>query len=117
MRDVLPEGVLFQSTSASQGSYDHNTGIWTVGALNGGASANLTITVKVDVHLINGVSWNLGIASEYNAFILYDIYQPSSDVEGKMAVGRNAFFANYSHGALLQPNSGDVLVVGKNLTY
>ncbi|MDZ7764617.1 MAG: choice-of-anchor A family protein [Melioribacteraceae bacterium] len=43
--------------------------------------------------------------------------QPSSDTEGRVAVGRDASFANYSVGALLQPNSGDVLVVGRNLNF
>jgi len=47
--DVLPGDLAFQSSSASQGSYNDATGLWTIGtvAANGG-SASLTITVLVD---------------------------------------------------------------------
>jgi len=47
--DDLPANLTFQSSSATQGSYDNSTGLWTIGTLiaNGG-SASLTITVKVD---------------------------------------------------------------------
>ncbi len=115
--DLLPSGVIYQSSSASQGNYDEVTGLWTIGSIANGANATLTITAEVDVTLINGVSWNLGPASDYNLFVLYDVNQPSSDTEGRVAVGRNAYFANYSIGDKLSAGSGDVLVVGKNLTY
>lgn len=115
--DQLPDGVVYLSHNASAGSYDNNTGVWMVGNLANGASETLTISVQVDVEDVNNATFNLGVASDYNLFVLYDVNQPSSDTEGKVAVGRNAYFANYSIGDKLPPNSGDVLIVGNNLEY
>ena len=43
--DVLPAGLQFVSASASQGSYDSNTGVWNVGPVSVGSNtATLTIT-------------------------------------------------------------------------
>ncbi|MEZ5145347.1 MAG: SdrD B-like domain-containing protein [Acidimicrobiales bacterium] len=47
--DVLPAGTSFVSSSASQGSYDSGSGIWSVGTLNSGASATLDLTAQVNV--------------------------------------------------------------------
>lgn len=48
VRDLLPSGVTYVSSSASQGSYANGTGLWTVGAVAVGASLTLTITVAVN---------------------------------------------------------------------
>jgi uncharacterized repeat protein (TIGR01451 family) len=45
--DVLPNGVVFVSSGASQGAYDPATGLWTVGSLAIGGTATLHITVKL----------------------------------------------------------------------
>ena len=45
--DVLPAGVAFVSASASQGSYDAGTGIWTLGAMPATATEILTVTARV----------------------------------------------------------------------
>ncbi len=45
--DVLPNGEIFVSSSASQGSYAPASGFWTVGALAVGATATLHITVRL----------------------------------------------------------------------
>jgi uncharacterized repeat protein (TIGR01451 family) len=45
--DVLPDGLVFVSSSASQGAYDPASGIWTVGSIAVGGSATLHITVKL----------------------------------------------------------------------
>ena len=117
--DVLPSGVIFGSSTASQGSYDENTGVWTVGTINSGSSATLGITVTVDVEEANTSYFDLGPAAGYNVFLWQDIDQPSADTEGKMAVGRNATLGNYSVGDKLtqQTPPEDVLIVGNNLTY
>jgi len=47
LQDVLPAGLTFVSSNPSQGSYNSTTGIWTVGALNNGASATLTLSARV----------------------------------------------------------------------
>ncbi len=115
--DVLPSGLIFQSSSTTQGSYNPTTGKWTVGTLSTGSFATLSITVKVDCNQVNNSMLDLGVAKDYNLFVIEDVNQPSSDTQGKVAVGRDAYFANYSMGDLLPPNSGYVLVVGNNLTY
>jgi len=46
--DQLPSGYSYITSSPSQGSYDDATGVWTVGSISDGASASLTITVKVN---------------------------------------------------------------------
>ena len=45
--DVLPNGLVYVSSAASQGSYTAATGLWTIGALSAGASATLHITVRL----------------------------------------------------------------------
>ena len=45
--DVLPANVSYVSSSASQGTYDTGTGVWTVGALDVTATETLTLLVRV----------------------------------------------------------------------
>ena len=47
VRDSLPDGVSFASATASQGSYNAATGIWTVGAVAVGATPTLQISAIV----------------------------------------------------------------------
>ncbi|MCK9280632.1 MAG: choice-of-anchor A family protein, partial [Melioribacteraceae bacterium] len=115
--DIIPGGLEFLSYTATQGTYDYSTGLWTVGILSNGGTAELTISVKVDVDVVNTTYFDLGLAKDYNLFVIEDASQPSSDTQGKVAVGRNATFGSYSVGDQLPANSGDVLVVGNNLTY
>jgi uncharacterized repeat protein (TIGR01451 family) len=56
VRDVLPAGVTFVSTSATQGSYASGTGLWTGIALAPGGTATLTIDATVTAALGNVVS-------------------------------------------------------------
>lgn len=116
--DVLPTGLVYQSSTPV--GYDTTTGIWAVGNLNAGESKSLTISVKVDyLAMSQSPIFDLGIAAPYNLFVIKDAVQPSSDTEGKVAVGRNASFSNYSVGDKLPPSGGteDVLVVGRKLTF
>ncbi len=46
--DVLPAGVSFVSSAASQGTYNNGTGVWNIGTLANGETQNLTITATVD---------------------------------------------------------------------
>ena len=116
--DLLPAGLDYVSSTASQGTtYDHTTGIWTIGDLTSGSFATLAITVKVDCGQINNSGFDFGVAKDYNLFVLEDATQPSSDTQGKVAVGHNASFSNYSIGDQLPANSGDVLIVGNDLTF
>ncbi|MGE5440271.1 MAG: SdrD B-like domain-containing protein [Bacteroidota bacterium] len=115
--DVLPLGVDYLSANASQGSYNSSDGKWSVGSLAVGASAALKINVKVNCDEMAKKSLDFGPAREYNVFVFENLTQPSADTQGKMAVGGDAYLANYSVGDLLPPNSGNVLVVGGNLTF
>ncbi len=115
--DLLPAGLEYVSSNASQGTYDPNTGLWMVGNLASSAYATLTITVKIDCEEISSSVFDLGVAKDFNLFVIEDATQPSADTQGKVAVGRDANLANYSIGDQLPPNSGDVLIVGRNLTY
>ncbi|MBB6236584.1 putative repeat protein (TIGR01451 family), partial [Pedobacter sp. AK013] len=45
--DLLPAGYQFVSASATQGTYNQSTGVWTVGNLNSGANSVLTITATI----------------------------------------------------------------------
>ena len=47
--DTLPPGITFVSSSVTQGSYNANTGLFTIGTLAAGDSATLTLTGTVDV--------------------------------------------------------------------
>jgi uncharacterized repeat protein (TIGR01451 family) len=47
VNDLLPEGLVYVSYSASQGTYDDITGDWNVGNLANGGYATLTITATV----------------------------------------------------------------------
>ena len=47
--DLLPAGLTYVSSNPTQGSYDHTTGLWTVGSIDADATATLTITATVTV--------------------------------------------------------------------
>lgn len=47
VRDQLPAGLTFVSATATQGSYDNATGLWTVGAVAQGANPALSILATV----------------------------------------------------------------------
>ncbi|UEG48879.1 DUF11 domain-containing protein [Ferruginibacter lapsinanis] len=48
IQDILPSGVTFVSSSATQGTYDVNTGLWTLGSINKNAVKTLTLNVTVN---------------------------------------------------------------------
>ena len=49
LTDSLPAGITFVSSSVTQGSYNSATGLFTIGTLNAGSTATLTLTGTVDV--------------------------------------------------------------------
>ncbi len=117
--DILPEGMVFDSAIPSKGDYNENTGVWTVGNLNNGETATLTIKASVDIALIQKDTFDLGPAADYNLFVFSDLNQPSSDTQGKLAVGRDAYLTSYSVGYNLINSSrgADVLIAGRELTF
>lgn len=117
--DLLPNSVEYISVVPSQGTYDHTTGLWTVGTINANQNLTLTIEVKVKNNFAGNSIVDFGAATGFNVFVFDNISQPSSDTEGKVAAGGNAFFSNYSVGYPLPNSNGteDVLIVGGNLTF
>ncbi len=114
--DKLPQGLVYQSHNASKGSYTASNGKWEIPSLAVGETATLTIACLVDRF---STTYNLGIASDFNVFCFNDMNQPSSDTEGKVAVGNNAYLAQYSVGYVLDTLNGiqDVLIVGNDLIF
>jgi uncharacterized repeat protein (TIGR01451 family) len=47
--DELPPGLNFVSATASQGSYDAGSGVWTIGSVANGASTTLTVVAAVSL--------------------------------------------------------------------
>lgn len=98
-------------------AFNQTTGIWNAGTINAHDSATLEIKVKVNYTNTSAPTYNFGAAAEFNLFVLDTLVQPSSDTEGKVAVGGYADLRNYSVGDKLPLNSGNVLVVGNHLTF
>jgi uncharacterized repeat protein (TIGR01451 family) len=46
--DLLPAGLVFQSATAAQGTYNNTTGLWTVGSVAALGSTTLSIVARVD---------------------------------------------------------------------
>jgi len=46
--EELPEGLTFVGTRASSGSYDFESGVWNVGHLENGETANLVVSTRVE---------------------------------------------------------------------
>ncbi|MBD2201960.1 DUF11 domain-containing protein [Calothrix sp. FACHB-1219] len=46
--DQLPTGLTFVSATASQGSYNSSTGVWTVGTVNSGSNLTLNLVARVN---------------------------------------------------------------------
>ena len=49
LADQLPAGITYTADTTSQGAYNATTGVWTIGTLNTGAAATITLTGTVDV--------------------------------------------------------------------
>lgn len=45
--DVLPQGLTYQSHTTSTGTYNSNTGVWSIASLTPGTTANLTLVAQV----------------------------------------------------------------------
>jgi len=122
VKDYIPSGIILDGYNTSSGTFDDVSGVWIIGNVLANTSEWLTITATVNVTVPSSGAFqefNLGIASDFNLFVLSDLEQPSSDTEGRVAVGRNATLGNYSVGDKLPDSGGmlDVLIVGNNLTY
>jgi uncharacterized repeat protein (TIGR01451 family) len=69
VKDLLPAGLTFVSSTQSQGSYISSSGIWTVGSVNASGSATLTITVSVP---------SAGLITNIAEVAACDVFDPNS---------------------------------------
>jgi uncharacterized repeat protein (TIGR01451 family) len=79
VNDVLPAGLTFVSASSSEGSYDGSTGVWTIGGLNVGQTATLTITATVTASTGTAIT-NTATVSESSAVVNSNVGNDSSSV-------------------------------------
>ena len=110
--DVLPAGVTATGTnSASQGSYDGTT--WTVGTINAGSNATLTIEVTVDA----GTSGST-ITNTVTNIILdqTDSNTSADDPSEDITVGNGADLVTGKTVDNGTPNEGDTIVYTLTLT-
>lgn len=78
VQDILPLGFTYVSDS---GTYDANTGIWTIGNLNSGASTTLTITATINSTgnhynqaIILGNQTDPNLSNNSSAIMVYPMY-------------------------------------------
>ncbi len=91
--DILQSGYTYVSSTATAGTYDHSTGVWTIGSMNNGAAESLTITVIVnstgiyvntallysngiDTNMVNNIS---SIETVPTDFFIPDGFSPNGD--------------------------------------
>ncbi len=120
--DELMDGLDFQAYSVTHGTFanvEGNTYRWNIDQLESGVEAVLTVTVQINISAVNESFFDLGVASDYNLFVLEDLIQPSSDTEGKAAVGGDAILGTYSVGYKLPApdNPTIALLVGEDLEF
>jgi choice-of-anchor A domain-containing protein len=67
---------------------------------------------------VSAYTLDLGLAGEFNGFILGNMNATNSDIEGRLAVGGNLILNNYSIGSTLTNSQGnrDDLIAGGSLT-
>ena len=84
-----------------------------------GLSTSQTFTLQVLPEPTSGGNClDLGAAAPYNGLFFQNFSAPSSDTEGRLAIGGDASLNNYSVGDKLSPGTaGDVLLVGGDLTF
>ncbi|MCV2485268.1 gliding motility-associated C-terminal domain-containing protein [Flavobacterium sp. SH_e] len=100
VQDVLPKGYSLINSSASSGTYDQKTGIWSISSISTGALQTLILTVKVidfndylnNAHLIkldqidtNSANNQDSATVSPNCLKIYNEFSPNDD-------GQNDFF-------------------------
>jgi len=117
--DELPNGLEYIGSSSSIGVYDTSTNLWRIEELSSGSSANMSISARVNLENIMESAFDLGQASKFNVFVIDTMQQYTADVEGRLAVGEEAIFDNFTVGYELHdnPDTNGVIIAGYNLTY
>jgi uncharacterized repeat protein (TIGR01451 family) len=109
VKDLLPTGLTFVSSTPSQGSYSSGTGVWAAGTVAKGASASLSIVAQV---ILGGTSTdfasitsltetNIGspttasqtyTPNEVQLFIAMGLDSPTPNIQNNTAGGDHATF-------------------------
>ena len=100
VNDILPEGLIYQSSSASLGSYSN--GVWTIGNLAKGASASLNIVCMVNK---TGSIRNTASVTGNE----YDIGKTNNNAEASIIVAKAADLAVTKTSNVTSPNYGDLV--------
>ena len=95
IKDLLPSGLQYVSYTASQGTYDPTTGIWTIGNFTYGTSP-LTLTIIAKITATSGIikntavltaplspaftDWNYDNNAQTTAIVLSGTYTPSTNI-------------------------------------
>jgi gliding motility-associated-like protein/uncharacterized repeat protein (TIGR01451 family) len=82
VNDILPSGYTFLNATASQGTYNTNTGLWSIGALPGGQTASILMNVIVNA---SGDYINRATVSSPS-----DLSGPHSDTASVIMTGKSA---------------------------
>src|SRR6516165_2439546 len=87
----------------------------------GGRPARLALTLEPleDRTLLSGTGGALGVAGDFNVFVLGQVTQSYTDCEGRLAAGGDVRLTGYGIGSALSNSAGqrDDLVGGGGLTY
>ena len=85
--DSLPAGITFTGSSVTQGQYNATTGLWTVGTINEGGIAIITLTGTVDVGQGGNTITNITTAATGDQI---DPSTVGDDLEESVTVDNNA---------------------------
>ncbi|PKL66205.1 MAG: hypothetical protein CVV28_11920, partial [Methanobacteriales archaeon HGW-Methanobacteriales-1] len=114
IKDILPAGLKFISYTTTQGTYNHNTGIWDIGSLNNGSYVWLNIAAQV----VKSNTAIINIASKYseneydpypeNDFSNVTIHVPSAADLGikKTVSAKSAYFGKKLYFTIIVQNWG-----------
>ncbi|MCR9296254.1 MAG: DUF11 domain-containing protein, partial [bacterium] len=113
VRDQLPAGVAFVSATASQGTFDSGSGVWTVGTVASGASPTLQLAARVQT---------VGNKENFAEVSASDQFDPNSTPGNGNQPGENdqaivAFVTEAIDLSLTKTADPTTVVVGNNVTF
>jgi uncharacterized repeat protein (TIGR01451 family)/gliding motility-associated-like protein len=107
VNDLLPNGYSYVSHSAASGSYDHTTGIWTIGNVGFPGSVVLTISVVVNIP-VPGINYQ-NIAAINNLDQLDP--DPTNNTDDEITSPVNIIIANDDNGGPVNGFTGSTNVL------
>ncbi len=109
LSDPVPDGFSYVSSSATRGSYNQNTGIWTLGVLTNNTAASLALTLRVSTN------------PAYSGSTLTNIATLSSSSLADINTGNNSATATVTVGAadlvVTKTVDDDSPLLGSNVQY